>query len=384
MATQGAGQPASSISISATRVATGLTQPDFVTAPPGDADRLFIVEKTGQIDILDLQNGQIQPSPFLDLSHQVSTAGEQGLLGLAFDPDFAQNGRFFVDFTDLQGNTEIRSYHVSSTNPNLADPTSGQAVMTIPQPQGLTDHKAGWIGFGPDGMLYIATGDGGGEGDPLGNGQNLHSLLGKMLRIDVNHDGFPTDPTKNYAIPADNPFVGQNADPEIWALGLRNPWRDSFDPTTGKLIIADTGQDHWEEVDLGAPGANYGWNVFEGPAIYAGGTISGGSLTGPVYAYPHQPGGTGNAIIGGYVYDGPGDALQGQYFFADYVTSQVWTAQSVNGQWQATDRTSEIVTNAGRISNPDSFGVDGQGNLYIVDLGGDVWRLTPHEGVQLG
>lgn len=380
MASQGANPP----SIAATRVATGLSQPDFVTAPPGDSGRLFVVEKTGQIAVLDLQGDHLLPTPFLDLSGQVSTTSEEGLLGLAFDPNFAQDGRFFVDFTDRQGNTEIRSYHVSSSNPNVADPASGQAVMTIPQPAGLTNHKAGWIGFGPDGMLYIATGDGGGEGDPLGEGQNVHSLLGKMLRIDVNHDAFPADPTRDYSIPSDNPFVGQDAAPEIWALGLRNPWRDSFDPNTGHLFIADVGEDRWEEIDLGSSGANYGWNVFEGPAVYAGGPVSGGRLSGPIYSYPHPPGGPGDAIIGGYVYHGPGNALQGQYFFADYVTGQVWTLQSVDGVWQATERTSQITTDAGHISHPDSFGVDGQGNLYIVDLGGDIWRLTPHDMAQLG
>jgi glucose/arabinose dehydrogenase len=366
------------VSIAATRVATGLAQPDFVAAPPGDTSQLFILEKTGQIQILDLATDHVQPTPFLDLSAQVSTSDEQGLLGLAFDPNFAQTGRFFVDFVDRQGNTEIRSYHVSAINPNVADPASAQAVLTIPQPD-FTNHKGGWIGFGPDGYLYIATGDGGSEGDPLGNAQNMHSLLGKMLRIDVNHDAFPQDPTKDYAIPPDNPFLGQNAAPEIWSLGLRNPWRDSFDPTTGKLIIADVGQNRWEQIDIGAAGANYGWNVREGLAPFAGGSLSGGIDTAPVLSYPHTASNGGAAaIVGGYVYEGPGDALHGQYFFADYVTGQVWTASNVGGQWVPTEWTSQIVPDAGHISHPDSFGTDAVGNLYIVDLGGDIWRLTPH------
>jgi glucose/arabinose dehydrogenase len=346
------------MSLTATRVAIGLSQPDFATAPPGDAGRLFIVEKTGMIEVLDLHGNQIQP--FLDLSGQVSTAGEEGVLGLAFAPDYATSGRFYVDLSNANGDTEIRSYQVSATNPNQADPAGGSLVMTITQPQGLTNHKGGWIGFGPDNMLYVATGDGGGAGDPSGNAQSLHSLLGKILRIDPSHDGFPTDSSRNYAIPADNPFVGQDADPEIWALGLRNPWRDSFD-SNGTLHIADVGQDRWEELDIGHAGANYGWNVFEGPAVYAPGPVAGGTATPPIFSYGHD---VGNAVIGGAVVDG-------RYYFADYGTGTFWSMPAQGGAVQV-----ETVTpTAGTLSHPSSFGLDGAGHLYVTDLGGDVFRL---------
>ena len=236
--------------IAANRLASGLTQPLFATAPPGDLDRLFVVEKTGAIRILDLTGGSVLPTPFLDVSSQISAAGESGLLGLAFDPGFAGNGFFYVNLVNRSGDTEIRGYHVSSSNPHVADP-GASLVITIDQP-GFTNHKAGWLGFGPDGYLYAALGDGGGAGDPLGSGQDIESLLGKMLRLDVSADAFPADPNRNYASPADNPFVGIAGADEVWALGLRNPWRASFDRATGELFIADVGQGTWEEIDIGA------------------------------------------------------------------------------------------------------------------------------------
>jgi len=360
--------------IIATRVATFFTQPVFVCAPPGDTSRLFVVERNGAIKIIDLTSGQVLPTPFLDVSSQILTDGERGLLGLAFDPDFATNGFFYVNLINGSGNTEIRRYHVSS-NPNVADP-SATPIITINQPPGSNNHKGGWLGFGPDGDLYASLGDGGGSGDQFHNGQNINSLLGKILRIDVHGDDFPSDPGRNYHIPADNPFVGQPGADEIFALGLRNPWRPSFDRATGDFYIADVGQDTWEEIDIGQKGANYGWNHFEGPALFPGGdAISTGPVVAPIYSYNHN--GMSASITGGYVYRGDGDALQGQYFFADFVQGKVFTLAFNGSAWVATDRTSQIVTDVGALTLPSSFGEDGSGNLYIVDLGGNIFRLTP-------
>jgi glucose/arabinose dehydrogenase len=253
--------------IIATRVATGFNQPLFAAAPPGDTSRLFIVEKTGDIKILDLASGRVVATPFLDVSSQIATDGERGLLGLAFDPDFANNGYLYVNLSTISGNTEIRRYHVDSSNPNVVDPASATPILSIDQ----STSQAGWLGFGPDGDLYISVGDGGGTGNPLHSGQDIHTLLAKILRIDVHSDAFPGDPTRNYAVPADNPFVGTDGADEIFAFGLRNPWRPSFDRGLGDLYIADVGQDRWEEIDFGQKGANYGWNAFEGPVAFPGG-----------------------------------------------------------------------------------------------------------------
>src|SRR5215470_7248353 len=208
--------------ILATRVATGLTEPLFAGAPPGDTSRLFIVEKTGAIKILDLASAQVLPTPFLNLSGQIASDDERGLLGLAFDPDFASNGLFYVNVSNPNGNTDIRRYHVDPSSPNVADPASATPILSIDQST-FGNHKGGWLGFGPDGDLYISVSDGGGGGDPLHSGQDINSLLGKILRIDVHGDDFPTDSTHNYHVPVDNPFVGTNGADEIFAFGLRNP-----------------------------------------------------------------------------------------------------------------------------------------------------------------
>jgi glucose/arabinose dehydrogenase len=311
-------------SIIATRVATGLGQPLFAVAPPDDPNRLFIVEKTGLIKVLDLATGQVLATPFLNISSQILTDGERGLLGLAFDPNFASNGFFYVNLINTSGDTEIRRYHVSAS-PNVADPASTTPILTIDQPS-FSNHKGGWIGFGPDGYLYAALGDGGSGGDPLGSGQNINSLLGKILRLDVHGDDFPGDSTRNYAVPADNPFVGSDGLDEIFAFGVRNPWRPSFDRGLGDFYIADVGQGQWEEIDIGQSGANYGWNTFEGPAPFpGGGPLTGGPHVPPIYSYNHS---VGQSITGGYVYRGEGEALQGQYFFADFVQGKIFTLAS--------------------------------------------------------
>ena len=359
--------------ITATRVASGLNQPVFTGAPAGDPGRLFIVEKTGLIKVLDLNTGQVLATPFLDVSSQILTDGERGLLGLAFDPNYASNGLFYVYLINTSGNTEIRSYHVSA-NPNVADAASATPIITIPQPA-ASNHKAGWLGFGPDGYLYAALGDGGGGGDTFHTGQNINDLLGNVLRLDVHGDAFPGDATKNYAIPADNPFVGTAGADEIFAFGLRNPWRNSFDRALGTFYIADVGQDHWEEIDIGQKGANYGWNTFEGPDLYPGGDpLTGGPAVAPIYAYDHT---VGHSITGGYVYRGEGEALQGQYFFADFIQNKVFTLRFNGSSWVATERTSQIVPDVGMVNSPSSFGEDARGNLYLVDFGGEIFKLTP-------
>src|SRR5262245_24982283 len=212
------GPQSQSTAINANRVATGLSQPLFAGAPPGDPNRLFIVEKTGLIKILNLATGQVQATPFLDVSSQITTASEGGLLGLAFDPDFVHNGFFYVDITNTSDDTEVRRYHVSAADPNHADAASSSLIITVDQPSGLGNHKGGWLGFGPEGDLYVALGDGGGGGDPLGSGQNINTLLGKILRLNVNGDDFPADPSRNYAIPPDNPFVSKPGADEIFAF----------------------------------------------------------------------------------------------------------------------------------------------------------------------
>jgi glucose/arabinose dehydrogenase len=344
-----------------------LSSPVFATAAPGDTNDLFIVERTGQIKKLDLTTGD--QSVFLDLSDQITTVGEGGLLGLAFDPNYAQNGHFYVYLTNTSDDTEVRRYTVSSDDANKADPASETPVITVDQPDGHTNHKGGWIGFGPDGDLYVALGDGG----VSSNAQDITSLLGKILRLDVQHDDYPTDPTRNYAIPSDNPFIGTaDAKPEIWALGLRNPFRASFDRVTGDFYIGDVGENSFEEIDIGKAGANYEWNVFEGPAAFMSGALGPGISTDPIYSYDHT---VGKAIIGGYVYRGTDQSLQGEYFFADEIKGKVFTLEKQGTTSIVTDQTAQITTDVGSIVNPDSFAEDGLGNLYIIDLSGDVFRL---------
>ena len=320
--------------INATRIAdgtTGLFQPLFAGSPPGDYERLFIVQKNGLVKILDLQTQQILSPPFLNVFDEIDTSGERGLLGLEFDPNFAENGFIYVNLIEKDSlNTEIRRYQVSADNPNLIDPASETLIMTIEQPAGSNTHKAGWLEFGPDGYLYVALGDGGLPYDQNGDAQNPDSLLGKMLRIDVSADAFPGDDTRNYSIPADNPFVGVDGADEVWALGLRNPWRNGFDRATGDLYIADVGQNAWEEINWGAAAANYGWDQYEGTLdltpTHPGEPISIGDLTFPIFEYGDGIDGNANngfSVTGGYVYRGPSEGLQGYYFFADFIRNEI-------------------------------------------------------------
>lgn len=344
-------------------VATGLSFPVDLTAPPGDSSRLFVVEKTGTIRII--RNGNVVSAPFLDIRSQVSGGSEQGLLGMAFDPDYATNGRFVVNFTDRAGTTRIVAYQVSA-DPDAADPASADTILSVAQP--YSNHNGGGLQFGPDGYLYIGLGDGGSAGDPADNGQNRTVLLGKMLRLDLN-GGSP------YAIPADNPFADSTGlRGEIWSYGLRNPWRFSFDRQTGDFYIADVGQDAREEVNFAAAGsgsgANYGWSIMEGTACFGGGQCNQSGLTLPVLEYGH---GEGCSVTGGYVYRGsaaPG--LVGRYFYADYC--QGWVRSFTMSGGQATDRRDwPELTPGGAIT---SFGQDAAGEIYILVSGGTVYRIT--------
>jgi len=353
----------------AQRIAQGLSSPVGVYAPPGDTSRIFIVEKTGTIRIY--KGGALVTQPFFTQTG-LSNGSEQGLLGLAFHPQYATNGKFYVYYTDTGGDIHIVEYLVSS-NPDSASSAS-RPILTIPHP-GQTNHNGGQIAFGPDGFLYIGTGDGGGGGDPDGNGQNQNALLGKMLRIDVDH-GSP------YAIPASNPFAGQTGKKEeIWSYGLRNPWRFSFDRANGDIYIGDVGQGNWEEVDYepnATGGRNYGWNRMEGTHCYPpNSACSQTGITLPVSEYDHSSGNC--SITGGYVYRGSQlTELQGTYFYGDYCSGMILSLKIVGGtateplDWTASLRTAA----GGAMTGLSSFGQDGAGELYMVILGGEVYKLV--------
>jgi glucose/arabinose dehydrogenase len=367
------GAPAAFAQLQTRIVASGLDRPLFATSPAGDS-RLFIVEQGGLIKIL--QNGTVQPTPFLDLSGSVNTEGERGLLGMAFDPNFASNRRFYVDYIDKTSlNTVVATYQVSATQPNVADITSRQTVLTVQQPE-FNNHKAGWLGFRPGESrnLYIATGDGGLHDDPGNRAQNLSSNLGKILRVDVSSDHLPNDPTQyGYAIPDGN-VTGGN--PEIYAYGLRNPFRDSFDRENGTFYIGDVGQNAREEIDIGAAGANYGWRRFEGTLVNFPNDPQIPNHTLPIFEYNHTA--DGGSVIGGYVYRGseiPG--LEGTYFFADFVNDKVMSFRFTgSGITDLTDRTAELLSPTGISGNITSFGEDASGNLYLVSLDGQVGRIA--------
>ena len=360
--------------IVATLIASGFSSPVFATSAPGDPNRLYIVEKDlGRIVLLDLSSGN--RSTFLSIpTNQLTTGGEQGLLSLAFHPDYQNNGRFFVNLVNANGDVEVRSYTRSAGNPDVANST-GTTIITVPHP-GQTNHNGGTVAFGPDGYLYISIGDGGGGGDPGENAQNINSLLGKILRIDVNSDAFPGDATRNYAIPSNNPFVGQPGADEIWAYGLRNPWRFSFDSATGDLYIGDVGQSAREEIDFqpaGTGGLNYGWDTREGTLPFEGPNSPG--FIDPIFEYPRA---LGQSVTGGYVYHGPAPGLQGAYVFADFLSNRVWSLRVQNGQAiDVIERTGQIVTGGAPLSQIASFGVDGNGALYAISLSGAIYRLTP-------
>jgi glucose/arabinose dehydrogenase len=355
-----------------TLVTAGLQSPVYATYAPDGSDRLFIVEQTGRIRVL--KNGQLLAAPFLDIQSLVVSGGERGLLSVAFHPDFASTGVFVVNYTRASsnaadvGDTVIARYRVTPPGADVANPSTGQILLTIDQPQ--PNHNGGLAVFGPDGMLYVGMGDGGGGGDlgaghaPEGNGQSLTTLLGKMLRIQVGRTG-------PYSVPSDNPNLGAGTRREIWAYGLRNPWRFSFDRATNDMYIGDVGQNAWEEIDFqpaaGVGGANYGWPVWEGSHAYRGGQLVADIK--PVADYSHAGGNC--SVTGGYVYRGSRiPSLQGFYFYGDYCSGRLWSLVQLGGQWHAS-----LILDTGFLIS--SFGEDQTGELYIVDLRGSVYRFDP-------
>ena len=346
-------------SLAVTPVVTGLASPVFLTAPAGDA-RLLVVEQPGRIRIVE--NGALVTTPFLDITSQIASGGERGLLGMAFHPQYATNGFFYVNFTDTEGDTRVMRFTVSA-NRNVANPASGKLILRVDQP--YANHNGGMIAFGPDGMLYIGMGDGGSGGDPQNHAQTRTDLLGDMLRLNVNA-GDPYTPA------AGNPYLSTpNALPEIWAYGLRNPWRFSFDRSGGDLYIGDVGQGSREEINVvpsTRAGVNYGWKLMEGLDCYVAGCSQTG-LTLPVLDYGHTGGAC--SVTGGYVYRGaaiPG--IVGLYFYSDYCAGWLRSFRHVNGQ--ATEQTDWQLS----LGNVLSFGEDSSGELYILTANGQVLRLV--------
>lgn len=345
-------------SINVTSFASGFSSITDIEHPVNDS-RLFVLQQSGAIRILN-SNGTINATNFLTLtSATITSGGERGLLGLAFHPDYATNGYFYVNYTNTAGNTVIARYTVSA-NPNVADATSGTILLTITQP--FSNHNGGSLKFGPDGYLYIGMGDGGSGGDPGNRAQNINDNLGKMLRIDV-------DSASPYGIPADNPYVGVAGNDEIWAIGLRNPWKFNFDSLNGDLWIADVGQNQAEEINrTAAPlptGLNYGWKCYEGNNVYS--SCSGSLVfTFPVATYPHLGSDPCNSITGGYVYRGTQyPNLYGKYVFAEYCTNKIGY----------TDTSGTIVwSNAFSNLDPTTFGEDINGEMYVAG-GSIVYKL---------
>lgn len=349
------------------KVFSGVNLPVFLSGSGDGSGRLFIETQPGIIYVV--RDGALQDQPYLDIHDRVTSPdlggnyGEQGMLGLAFHPQFKKNGYFYVNYTDQNGNTVIARY-TASPAADQVDPKSEVRLLTVEQP--YPNHNGGMLAFGPDGYLYIGLGDGGSEGDPQGNGQSVQVLLGKLLRIDVNQ-GTP------YAIPADNPFASGGGRPEIWAYGLRNPWRFSFDALTGDLYIADVGQDQWEEVDFleaGSPGGtNFGWSYREGAHAYKGQPPENLTLTEPVAEYSHAQ---GCSITGGVVYRGVNlPALHGVYLYGDYCSGNFWgLLRNPDGTWQ-----NQLLMATGFTIS--SFGTDEAGDVYLLEYQkGEIYQLT--------
>ncbi|MEO8577076.1 MAG: PQQ-dependent sugar dehydrogenase [Gemmatimonadales bacterium] len=348
-------------SVTLQQVGGRFRNPVHLISPAGDP-RLFVVEQAGRIIVV--KNGTALEQPFLDISSRVKSGGEQGLLSMAFHPDYRSNGQFFVDFTDKKGDTHVERFTVSS-NPDVADESSAKIVLTVDQP--YSNHNGGHIVFGPDGNLYVGMGDGGSGGDPHNNGQNPRALLGKLLRINVSR-------AEPYTIPMGNPYAdGSQGRQEVWAIGLRNPWRFAFDRPTGLLYIADVGQNQYEEVHVepaSKAGLNYGWKLMEGDQCYGRGDCSPQGLQIPQLVYSHS---SGCSITGGSVYRGRRiPSIVGHYFYSDYCSGWLRSFRYDNGN--AVDRREWKMDND--VGHVVSFGEDANGELYIVGENGLIWRIA--------
>jgi glucose/arabinose dehydrogenase len=348
----------------------GFNAPVYLTQPPGNSDLLFVVERHGTIRII--KDGEKRPTPFLDIRGRVKAAGaEQGLLGMAFAPDYQTSGKFYVSYTGVSGDLRVVELRRSQNSELLANRTSARSVLRIRE--NSSKHHGGMLVFGPDGHLYIGTGDGGPSYDPFDTAQSRGSLLGKILRIDPAQQG-----KKPYTVPRDNPFVGRHGHDEIYAYGLRNPWRFSFDRATGELTIGDVGQDHFEEIDIvpagKAKGANFGWSAYEGFGRYKGG-VPRRATVGPVLAYPHGP---GCAVTGGYIVRDPrlarlkGRELVGRYLFGDYCTGKLYSLRPPAGD-HAAGKDHPIGL---RVPLLTSFGEDRAGHIYVLSEKGPVYGLV--------
>jgi glucose/arabinose dehydrogenase len=350
-------------------VATGLSSPLLVTHAGDGSGRIFVVEKTGKVRII--KDGSLVGAPFIDISRSVSRGAEQGLLGLAFHPGYETNGKLYLSYTDLNGTSVIREYRVS-TNPDRVNGSSGRTLLRVKQP--YANHNGGHLAFGPDNLLYVGFGDGGSGGDPGNRAQSRNTLLGKILRMDVNR----RTGTLPYGIPATNPYVGRSGLDQIWAYGLRNPWRFSFDRATGDLWIGDVGQGRWEEVDRASAtrgrnagrGLNFGWRVMEGAHCFrpsSGCARAGKTL--PLTEYGHSGGRC--SVTGGYVYRGTAyPDLVGAYLFGDYCSGEIWFVDRAAARGVAPTRARDT---GAQIT---SFGEDEAGELYLTDAGGTVYRIT--------
>lgn len=358
------------------KIADGFDRPVWAGMPRHSEGVLWVMEQAGTIKRMNLKSREVAETPFLNIRQQVTRKGnEQGLLGLAFSPDFADSGRYYVYYNDNEDRTVVSRF--TSADKLTTDPASEEVLLRFDQP--YRNHNGGWIEFGPDGMLYIGCGDGGAANDPKNLGQDLDTLLGKMLRIDVS-------PAKGYKVPKDNPFLNRKeVRPEIWAYGLRNPWRCSFDRETGDLWIGDVGQNKWEEINWmpkgkGA-GANYGWRLREGkiatPKKNIGGERPEANVE-PVYVYAHGQGPhDGLSVTGGYVYRGPIKSLQGRYIFADYQLPRIWSFRLNKGKaTDFSDHSEEWKPESGNYQLISSFAEDNQGNLFVICLSGKLFKLT--------
>lgn len=361
---------------------SGLERPVHLTHAGDGSGRIFIIEQAGRVKVY--QDGSLLVTPFLNITDRVLFSGEQGLLSIAFPPNYAAKGYFYVYYTSKDGNNRLSRFRL--LNANQANPASEELILLLPHPN-YSNHNGGQIAFGPDGYLYLAPGDGGGGGDPANNAQNPAVLLGKMLRIDPEIPIAPplvanqwvylpliagSGHAPAYRIPPSNPFVGQSGyRPEIWALGLRNPWRFSFDRANGDLYIADVGQNAWEEINYqpgnSLGGQNYGWRIMEGNHCFNSATCNQTGLTLPVWEYSHSE---GCSVTGGFVYRGSAyPSLQGIYFFADFCNGKIWGLVNQGGTWQS----SLLLDSDYKIT---SFGEDEAGELYVLGISGTIAKIT--------